>query len=49
MDRGFLFSFVLHEGITDKEAFVKTELDTHFEFVEEKNNVYVFRVDKVSE
>ena len=40
---------MLNEGIADKEAFIKTELDNHFEFVEEKNNLFVFRVDKVGE
>lgn len=45
--RGFLLSFAFSNAVTDEQAYVKTEIDAHLEFVEQKLGMSVYKVNKV--
>lgn len=46
-DRGFLLSFAFSSAVADEQAYVKTEIDAHLEFVESKLGMSVYKVNKV--
>lgn len=47
--RGFLLSFAFCSAVTDEQAYMKTQIDAHLEFVEKKLDMSVYKVDKVRE
>ena len=47
MGRGFLLSFGFSTEIQDEEAYVKSQIDNHLEYVEKKLDMSVYKVDRV--